>query len=723
MKLTSGSISLELDDKDGRILSLRRGKRDFIYACGRPLITVWLLDKEGNYTQACSGTQMRAEKKGDTFVLHYTGMSGLAVDADAAVRAGEDGFFLFGLTLRNRTGLMLESIDYPCVTVPDDLKAKGGDGLLFWPAVEGVVIDDLSIKEACGMKFCKDAYPARGWEGRYPGACQMQFSAYFNSDGCLYFASHDKNCNPKIIDLESVDEGVRLQYRMFPGEPFAEEYTLGWDMVLGCIGGDWYDAAEVYRTWLEGSGLIRLPKFKDNTKLPQWLQQSPVVVMYAVVGEDSTARIRDEIYYPYTKGVPYLDGLAKKFDSPVLALMAHWEGTAPWAPPYMWPPYGDLENFRQMIAEMHEKGHRVGLYCSGTAWTQQSGLREEYSREEQFEREGLARYMEVGPDHKLNYSKIICWPLRNGYDMCPATEFAKKVSVEEACKIVENLDVDYLQFFDQNIGGNTYPCYAEGHGHPPVPGKWMNEEMRDLIERMYKETDRAGGRRILIGCEADAAEPFVNDLFFNDSRHNIGYFVGTPVSAYNYMFHEYFNNFMGNQNTSNTIIDHTKYPNNTYYRLAHGFAQGDFLTVVMKNDGKINRDCCTPWDIEPDLNQEELAAYVGRLNAWRKGCAREALFYGRMVKPRKVHCGRYKEDIKYGGRHDFPSVVTECYQTEDGSRLQLLVNYMEKEQSIQVESGDALLVTDASGASRPVRAENGLISLVLPARSVAALKF
>ena len=75
------------------------------------------------------------------------------------------------------------------------------------------------------------------------------------------------------------------------------------------------------------------------------------------------------------------------------------------------------------------------------------------------------------------------------------------------------------------------------------------------------------------------------------------------------------------------------------------------------------------------------------------------------------------------GRHDFPSVVTECYQTEDGSRLQLLVNYMEKEQSIQVESGDALLVTDASGASRPVRAENGLISLVLPSRSVVALKF
>ncbi len=725
MKLETQGAVIVLDDTDGRIVSLKKGAREFIYDSGRPLITIYLLDRAGNYTESTSaGASMRAQQSDRSLTLYFTGLGGRAVNATARIEAGEDGFFRFGLEIENDTGLMLESFDYPCVAVPNDLKAKGGDGYVFWPATEGVVIDDLSVKESCGLKYRKDPFPAYGWDGHYPGACQMQFSAYFNGDGCMYFAAHDAACNPKVIELEPVGEGIRLQYRTFPGKPCDKKYETDFPMTLGLLSGDWYDAAEVYRRWLATTDIVRIPKFRDNREFPDWLQESPVVVMYAVMGEDSTARIRDEVYYPYTKGVDYLDRLGKKFDSSILALVSHWEGTAPWAPPYMWPPYGDLENFRTMIAQLHEKGHKIGLYCSGTAWTQQSGLRPEYSREEQFENEGLAKYMQVGPDHELKESKIVGWPLRRGYDMCPATEFAKKVSVEEACRIVENLDVDYLQFFDQDIGGNSYPCYAEDHGHVPVPGKWLNEEMRELIARMYKETERAGGRKILLGCEADAAEPFVNDLFFNDSRHNIGYFVGTPVAAYNYLFHEYFNNFMGNQNTSHTIIDHAKYPDNTYYRLAHGFAQGDFLTVVMKDEGKINRDCCTPWDIEPDLDQEELAGYIRGLNAWRKGAAREALFYGKMIKPEKVLCGRYTEEIKYGGKHDFPTVVSERYELSDGSRFQILVNYRAEEQTVRVESAAqrAELILDASGTSRAIEAEGGAFEVAVPARSAMALR-
>ena len=43
----------------------------------------------------------------------------------------------------------------------------------------------------------------------------------------------------------------------------------------------------------------------------------------------------------------------------------------------------------------------------------------------------------------------------------------------------------------------------------------------------------------------------------------------------------------------------------------------DTLTIVLKNQGKIHWDWCTPWDA-PEIDQEEIKSYIKNLNAWRK---------------------------------------------------------------------------------------------------------
>ena len=77
-------------------------------------------------------------------------------------------------------------------------------------------------------------------------------------------------------------------------------------------------------------------------------------------------------YYPYTNALKYLKTLAENTDSKILAMLCHWEGSAPWCPPYVWPPYGDIENFKLFEQKLHENGMLFGLYCSGIAWTQKS---------------------------------------------------------------------------------------------------------------------------------------------------------------------------------------------------------------------------------------------------------------------------------------------------------------------------------------------------------------
>ena len=729
MEIVNGHYSLTLSDEDGRILSFRNaaGKEFVCRADACPLFRLYLYDASGaKYFVESVRAEYRFRLEAGSAVLEFDKVGGKNIFFRVRLAFDASPFIRWRFFLSNRTGDAVYKADFPAMVIENGLQGEDG-GKLFWPITEGVEISDLRIRENCGLRYNGSDFPAYGWEGRYPGACQMQFMAYYRGGEGVYLAAHDADCNVKKIDFCRQGGGIRLEFGYYLGTDDTSGFESGYDMVLGVFRGDWYDAAEIYRKWLYTTDIVRIKKLKEADDLPAWWYDSPIVAVYPVRGEGADSKeITTAEYYPYTKALYAVRRLHEKFDSPVMPLLCHWEGTAPWAPPYVWPPYGDKGDFDRYVAALHENGDYIGLYCSGIAWTQCSGIEKTYDRSAEFEREGLAKIMQVDTDGVLRPALICGMPIRRGYDMCPACEETKRIAADELEKIVENSDVDYVQFFDQNLGGSTYPCYSGEHGHPRCPGKWQNEAMRGIFARMQEVLKRHGKeKKVLIGCEADAAECFVNDLRFNDSRHNIGYFVGTPVSAYNFLFHEYVNNFMGNQNTSWVIVDFEKYPDNLYYRLAHSFSQGDMLTVVLKEGGKIHWDWCTPWTVkEPD--QEGVGRFIGHLSDWRRHYGREALTYGKMCKPEKVFCGRYRESIYYGGEHDFPSVVTHKYECGDGRKIQFLTNFLGKDQKIGVDAAvkSCCLIEDSRGERRGrLVAQKGVFWLTVPARSCVALEY
>jgi hypothetical protein len=583
--------------------------------------------------------------------------------------------------VENNTQYMLEWVHFPDLILVNDLVSNGGKARILWPLFEGELAYDDKPVDTKQNNLKRPGYPSAAWEGRYPGPCSMQFMAYCSNSGGLYLGAHDEECGIKTMNFYIDGPGVSLDYRIFTDGMKTGRYDMNFDMVLAPFSGEWYDAADIYRNWFEKSSIKKAPKLYNSTKIAPWFEKSPVVLIYPIRGEYDDGEMEPNEYYPYTNAIKHIDRLSEDFNSPVMALLMHWEGTAPWAPPYTWPPYGDREDFKEFVDKLHQKGNLAGVYCSGIAWTQESIIFPEYNRREQFEKENLKDVMCISPQGELPYSSICNGRIRWGYEMCPSQPFVKDVVLNEISNLVD-AGLDYIQYFDQTIGGASCFCYSKNHGHPPAPGKWQNEAMLDIfkgIEKILEENNF----NTLVGTEAAASEQYIPYLMFNDLRFGLGLGRGAePVPVYSYVFHEYINNFMGNQCAIGKSVDNEKSPDNLLFRTAYSFAAGDMMSVVLKGNGEINWSWNTHWDV-PSPDQQSIRQLICNLNGWRRGLAKPFLCFGRMIKPVKTEVDEVmKLHIRNGISLEFPVIISSMWQDKDGNRALIAVNYTRKQQNM-----------------------------------------
>ncbi|WP_027483142.1 DUF6259 domain-containing protein [Deinococcus pimensis] len=588
---------------------------------------------------------------------------------------------------READGVTLEWIDFPGVVIPDDFAANGGPGRLLWPALEGTLVEDAGQRDQTWMRYESVEYPSRGWEGFFPGACGAQFMAYLRGERVLYLGAHDPHEQPKVLEYYRVPGGVRLELRLYPGAPDGP-CAMDFDVALDVLHGDWYAAAETYRTWWEANALRRPRRLVDRIDLPSWLGDSPVTVMYPVRGEGDTGGMEPNRLFPYVRGLDALQQIAEDTDSRVLALLMHWEGTAPWAPPYVWPPYGGEDLFKTFVDAMHDRGHLVGVYASGVGWTQTS-LLTEYSREAQFEREGLRNVMCLAPDGSLPFGRICNGWQRWGYDMCTAAPFTREVFQSEARNVASS-GVDYFQALDQNIGGTSYFCYSRDHGHPPAPGAWQVRDTRRMLDDTVSAL-HADGHAMVLGTEGAAAPTYADPLPFNDARWNFAFMPGRPVPLYAFLYHEYTNNFMGNQVGAYDVLDVEACPENLAQRVAYAFTIGDLPAVVLRVGGGVDWSWNARSTSDPP-DQGAVKTLIRHLNAWRRGAGRAFLHLGRMLPPFPVE-GVVNVPLRRrdGSVLDVPSLLTSRWRAPNGREAQFVVNYRAEAQRCRVVTDDGAL--------------------------------
>ncbi len=664
------NIEIMFDDGKGSLYSLKENQTEYVKEKA-DIFKLAFRDNRGKQILLNSGNMslISSESSVTGFACEYTA-SDITVKINCRISDG----IVWGIDVSPAKDLVCEWVKYPLIAVNNDFADHGGSSKLLWGINEGVIIDNIERRENC-MAYNEPQYPSEGLYGIYPAVVETQFMAYYNEKCGLYFAAHDRSDYLKGISFYPYKTGVMLEYMHYCGTEFGEKYHMNYPMVMKFFIGNWYAAAEIYRSWFnkeEKPGFVSITK---NKRLPEWYGESPVIVTYPVRGLHDMDEMKPNKLFPYVNAIQHIERLEKELDSKIMVILMHWEGSAPWAPPYVWPPFGGEEELKKFIDALHKRGDIIGVYCSGLGWTQQSNLIKTYNKEKEFEENDLEKFMCKSPEQELPYSHI-CRGQRKGYDMCPTQDFTVNVLKKEV-KNIASSGIDYIQLLDQNHGGNSYFCYSREHGHPPVPGKWQT----DAVKKLLNDVEAEASNKVLFGCESAAAESYIPQLLFSDNRYNLNYAIGYPVPVYAYVFHKYLNNFMGNQ--VSTAFDHNKSPENIYVRIAYSFMAGDMLTLVINQDGEIIWNWGTRLTTVPQ--QTGIKKLVKNLNAWRRGYGGKYLHTGEMQMPYAVECEKNTLWLSDGSELSLDKIFTSAWSTEQNQFGQFLINYNEIETECRIE--------------------------------------
>lgn len=577
----------------------------------------------------------------------------------------------------------VEWVEFPSVTLPflEDNNTSGTGGKILFPYNEGALVSDMDNRENCYFRYHEAEYPSLGVYAVFPNMVCSQMLAYIWDECGLYIGAHDAKRGVKDINFYKAENGVTLRLRLYSGSGFGEAFETDYPVIFSVTEGRWEAAAERYRKWFEENLPKNAVKTAENKALPQWYEDSPLVVTYPVRGVHDMDKMDPNRLYPYTNALPIIEQIKEQCHSRLLVLLMHWEGTAPWAPPYVWQPYGGTENFNLFKEKLHENGDMLGVYCSGFGYTIQSNLVDSYCKKDEYEEKELWRGMCADVGGKVKISRI-CTGQRSGYDICPASEVGREL-LNEAYRGLLESGIDYSQILDQNHGGGQYFCYSSDHGHPEAPGSWMTENMQELLSGWNEIAPN-----MLLGCESAASEPFIGNLRFSDNRYELNYSIGVPVPLYSYIYHEYLRNFMGNQ--VSCPLSETD-DGNLLYRLAYSFSVGDSMTLVIDQDGQIK----SRWGglrTNHVADKEKILRLVENLTAFYKDEGKEFLFNGRMISSPKVECGKIEFLRDDSDRKvKLPSILSTAWESADGNRALILVNPSDEESTCRVEGVDYVI--------------------------------
>lgn len=323
-----------------------------------------------------------------------------------------------------------------------------------------------------------EIYPSSGKSYKstqnYPSyGASMQYLTFFNKHyrRGIYYGLHDPNPAYKKICFEkAAHEKVMTLKAIMPLTAIdtgCNSQSLEGRTVWELYDGDWYDAAVLYRTWMEKEASW-LPEMKDGrrTDIPDWFLKNNHWWLVRVKDDDSFAD--DIIRATKDLGVETTVHLYDWFQIPYDNDYPHY--------------FPMKECAVKGIQRLKEAGIRVMPYINGRLWdTKDRGMEDwQFSSVAKpnctKDRKGVP-FIETYNSKEADGSKVEL------SIMCPSTALWQEKVRSIVDKLLNEVGVNAV-YIDQIAAASPYLCEDRNHSHLPGGGTWWFEGYKNLTDHV-----------------------------------------------------------------------------------------------------------------------------------------------------------------------------------------------------------------------------------------------
>lgn len=299
--------------------------------------------------------------------------------------------------------------------------------------------------------LCKPEKPGR-LEWAYPGLLSLQAFALYSEGGPgIFLATEDTQAFVKRFSIFGGPEnrlGIEIAHLPESSTESQNRYEPAYRVVTGTFEGDWFTAAERYRTWaLEQAwaenARLRTGAVNDwatETALWIWNRGRSEQVLSPAIAIKERTGLPVSVFWHWWHGCPYDIGF----------------------PEYL-PPREGTDAFRNAVKNAREAGVNAMVYMNQRLWGMTT---------ESWEKEGAERYAVKGPDGKIHPETYNTFQPAPCAAMCMGTSFWRDKYAGLAEEAVLDLGISAI-YMDQAC--LSLACYDPTHGHPIGGGTyWVN---------------------------------------------------------------------------------------------------------------------------------------------------------------------------------------------------------------------------------------------------------
>lgn len=363
----------------------------------------------------------------------------------------------------------------------------------FYPYASGIVYEPAidRIESAAN-------YPA-GF-----GASMPWFALWDSGTRSLYYAAHDRRATMKTLKFEIKDERcVNMEFCYPACQPEGSRPSVTpCDIVLSCYSGDWFDAAQIYKKWMQKESFwyasVKTGK-QGRSDTPGWMKE---LCVWATGTDEQVMAFRREIGIP--AGFHWYNWHQIPFDNDY---------------PHYIPA---REHFTEKVQQLQAEGVYVMPYINGRLWdTHDHGLRD--SLFTSYALPAASKNREGEPNIEDYGSKEADGSSVKLAVMCPSTHLWQEKVKDVVLKLLTHAEragygVDAV-YIDQIAAAPPVACWDRVHSHPAGGGDWWVPAYTELLQAIRREMPQ--GKMLTTESNADGYAGIVDGFLtwqFQDNK-------------------------------------------------------------------------------------------------------------------------------------------------------------------------------------------------------------